>query len=320
MTASFYPHDVVARHGNLERLVRELALALTEGQHERMQVPMREVIALDEPRAAFLSMPAVSRHLGIYIAKVATIFERARGDCLPTVNAVVAAFSATTGELLAVLDGAAVTNLKCAAVSALVTDRCARKDARVLAIAGAGVQARQQAASVCAVRPIEEIRVWARSMARAASFAAELRGMVGGEAGRNAGRDLRVTPCESLDDAVRDADVIGTATASKTPLASFSVLSPGVHINCMGGHTTASRELPLALLRSSTLIVEHVPTAIAEAGPVHAGAISLGELVQQDPVALRTRRTVFSSTGHAFLDVITTAHLLRELDAGGTKP
>jgi ornithine cyclodeaminase len=134
------------------------------------------------------------------------------------------------------------------------------------------------------------------------------------------GGEVRIAPCESLDEAARDADVIGTATASTTPLASFSALSPGVHINCMGGHTTASRELPLELLRSSTLIVEHVPTAVAEAGPVHAHAISLGELVNQDPAALRTRRTVFSSTGHAVLDLITTAHLLRELDAGGPKP
>jgi ornithine cyclodeaminase/alanine dehydrogenase-like protein (mu-crystallin family) len=315
VTARFYPYEVVAKHGNLERLVRELAIALTEGQHDRMQVPMREVVAWDEPPAAFLSMPAVSGPLGIYIAKVATIFERAPGDDLPTVNAVVVAFSARTGELVAVLDGAALTNLKCAAVSALVTDLCARIDARVLAIAGTGVLARQLAASVCAVRAIEDIRVWGRSPSRAAGFAAELGGIVGGD-----GRNVRITPYKSLDEAVRDADVIGTATAANTPLASFSVLSPGVHINCMGGHTPAARELPLPLLRSSTLIVEHVPTAVAEAGPVHAGAMSLGELVTCDPVALRTRRTVFSSTGHAFLDLIATAHVLRELSLGGIKP
>jgi ornithine cyclodeaminase/alanine dehydrogenase-like protein (mu-crystallin family) len=312
----FYPYDAVIAAGDLKRLVRELEIALMEGQHERMQVPIREVVTLDEPRAAFLSMPAVSRHFGLCVAKVATLFERAPGDVLPTVNAVVAAFSATTGELLALLDGAAVTNLKCAAVSALVTDRCARRDARVLAIAGTGAQARQQAVSVCAVRPIAEIRVWARSLARAAHFAIELRGIVGCDAGR----DVRITPCASLDEAVRGADVIGTATAANTPLASFSALSPGVHINCMGGHTTVSRELPHEVLRSATLIVEHVPTAVAEAGPVHAGALSLGELVNQDPDALRARRTVFSSTGHAFLDVITTAHLLRALEPGGTTP
>lgn len=304
-----YSHDVVVQHGHLGRLVRELEAALRDGLHERMQVPMREVVFLDGPPSAFLSMPAVSQDLGLYINKVATIFDRAPGDPLPLVTAVVVAFSTRTGELRAFVDGVAVTNLKCAAVSALVTDVCAATDARVLAIAGTGVQARQQAVSVCAVRPIEEIRIWSRSLARAAQFADELRATVG--------PGVRLTPCASLDDAVRTADVIGTATAADTPLGSFADLAPGVHINCMGGHTTETRELPIELLRSSTLIVEHVPTAIAEAGPVHADALSLGELVKRDAATLRASRTIFSSTGHAFLDLITTAHLLRELEAAG---
>jgi ornithine cyclodeaminase len=309
--AAFYPYSVVTAHGNLLRLVRELEAALEEGQHERMRVPLREVVSFDQPRAAFLSMPAVSEHFGIYINKVATVFERSATDPLPTVNAVVAAFSARTGELIAMLDGAAVTNLKCAAVSALVTDRCARTDARVLAIAGTGVQARQQVVAVCSVRPIQEVRLWARSAPRCAAFASELRASLG--------EGVRVIACESLDDAIRTADVIGTATSSKTPLASFSDLSPTVHMNCMGGHTVESREVPLELLRTSTLIVEDLETAVAEAGAVHASAISLGQLVRQESGPLRACRTIFSSTGHAFLDVITTAHLLRELEGSGER-
>ncbi len=308
--STYYPYDVVVRHGNLARLVRELEVALREGEPERMQVPMREVVV--QGPGAYLSMPAVSQHFGIYMNKVATIFERPPGDALPTVTAVVVAFSTRTGELLAFLDGVAVTNLKCAAVSTLVTDLCAREDARVLTIAGTGVQARQQVVSVCSVRPIEEIRIWGRSFARASSFAAELRTTVGA--------NVQVTAWESLDEAAETADVIGTATAADTPIARFATLAPDVHINCMGGHTADTRELPLELLRSSTLIVEHVPTAIAEAGAIHANALSLGALVKQDPAVLRSRRTVFSSTGHAFLDLITTAHLLRELAAGDAKP
>lgn len=309
--AAFYPYSVLSARGNLPRLVRELEAALEEGQHERMRVPLREVISLEQPRAAFLSMPAVSDYFGLYINKVATVFERSAADTLPTVNAVVAAFSARTGELLAMLDGAAVTNLKCAAVSALVTDRCARPEARVLAIAGAGVQARQQAVAVCSVRPIQEVRIWARSAPRGAAFAAELRALLG--------KEVQVLTCESLEEAIRTADVIGTATSSKTPLGSFAELSPTVHVNCMGGHTVESREVPLELLRASTLIVEERAIAIAEAGAVHANAIPLGELIQREREPLQACRTIFSSTGHAFLDVITTAHLLREL-AGGPLP
>ncbi|RKH62020.1 ornithine cyclodeaminase family protein [Corallococcus aberystwythensis] len=304
--AAFLSHEVISAHGNLPRLVRELEAALTEGLHERVQVPLRVAVPSSTRHAAFVSMPAVSEHLGLYINKVATLFERSATDPLPTMNGVVAAFSTRTGELLALLDGAAVTELKCAAVSALVTDFCARTDARTLAVAGTGAQARQQVAAVRAVRPIQEVRVWARNAVRGSAFAKELRASLG--------EAVHVVSCGSLDDAIRGADVIGTATSSKTPLGSFEGLSPGVHINCMGGHTVEAREVPLDLLRSSTVIVEDLPTALAEAGPVHASAITLGQLVRRDSGPLRTGRTVFSSTGHAFLDVLTVAHVLRELE------
>nr|MCU0681135.1 hypothetical protein [Polyangiaceae bacterium] len=194
--------------------------------------------------------------------------------------------------------------------SALVTDACAQAGARTLVVAGAGVQARQQVVSVCAVRPIEEVRVWARRTERAAAFVEEVRGALG--------RHVRIAAYASLDEAARGADVIGTATAAKAPIARFGDLADHVHINCMGGHTTESRELPPELLRHCTLIVEDVPTAVAEAGPLHAGALSLADLVKRDMTELRDRRTVFGSTGHAFLDLVTTAHLLRALGVGET--
>jgi len=307
--AFFYSYSVVTAHGNLPQLVRELQEALEQGQHEQMRIPLREVMSGESAPGVFLSMPAVSERLGIYINKVATIFERSMTDARSTVNAVVVAFSARSGELLAMLEGGAVTSLKCAAVSALVTDWCARPEAQVLAIAGTGVQARQQVVGVCSVRPIREVRLWARNALRCTAFASELRASLG--------EGVRVIPCEFIEDAIRTADVIGTATSAKVPLARFSGLRPDVHINCMGGHAVESREVPVELLRTSTLIVEDVVTAVAEAGAVHAGALSLGQLVERERGPLQACRTIFSSTGHAFLDVITTAHLLRRLQGQG---
>lgn len=329
---AFFPHDAVAAAGHLGRLWRELEAAIAGGHHLRMQVPLRAVLpwpqepvearASREAResgaaAHFLSMPAVSTHVGLAISKLATIFDRPAGDARPTVTALVAAFSTRTGDLLAMLDGAALTALKCAAISALVTDRCARADARVLAIAGTGVQAWQQARAVCEVRPIEEIRVWARRADRAAAFADELGAAPPLGAGRRLPGGRRVVACASLEEAVRGADIVGTATAAKTPLAPFAALDAAlaadVHVNCMGGHSLESRELPRELLTSSILIVEDEPTAVAEAGDLHAGALAVGALLHRDVAELRRRRTILSSTGHAFLDLLTAAHLLREL-------
>lgn len=286
---------MIAPAGDLRQLVQELEAAYRAGVPQRMQVPMRGVLAGD---VACIAMPALAPELDLYVTKLATIAPRPAGDPRPAVTAVVVAFSSRTGALRTILDGAHVTRLKCAAVSALVTDRCAAPDARVLALAGTGAQARAQIRAACAVRPITELRVWSRTPGRAAAFAAEH-------------TSLRVSAHAELADATRGADIIATATMASTPLGAFPQLAPHVHINCMGGHTPASRELPRELLQTSTLIVEHRPTAIAEAGPLHATALELADLFAAPD--LQRTRTIFSSTGHAALDVLTTAHLLREL-------
>lgn len=297
-----YSYDALYAAAKLGDLIDELDELVRGGGHRHITVPPREIVPAGDAGLC-LSMPAVSARHGLYINKVATIFERAPDDVLPRIHALVAAFSATTGELLGLFDGAAVTNLKCAAVSALVTRYCAAERAEVLAVIGAGVQARQQVAAVCAVRPIREIRLYARDPARLAAFA--------GDVAAQCGPRVAIVRARSVDDAIDGADVIGTATASDRPLGRFANLRPGVHINCMGGHTTESRELPNTLLRDAVLIVEDVPTAIEEAGELHRDALDLGRLAAQPVADLRRRTTVFSSTGHAFLDLATVAYLLK---------
>jgi ornithine cyclodeaminase/alanine dehydrogenase-like protein (mu-crystallin family) len=300
-----YSYDTIVKRADLRALTREMDAVLRRGGHRDMIVPAREVMFQRVPEAVFVSMPAVSSEHGLYINKVASIFDRPPDSRLPSIHAYVIAFSGHTGEPTALLDGAALTNLKCAAVSALVTDYCAVEDAKVLAIVGAGVQARQQFLGVCSVRDIREIRLYARNRDKVRVFGEEIRAASGGE--------IRVVEASSLEEAIDSADVVGTATASSLPLGEFSSLTPSVHINCMGGHTEQSRELPRSILESSLLIVENVPTAIAEAGELHRTALELDSLARTAPPVLRQRRTVFSSTGHASLDLITTAHVLGRL-------
>jgi ornithine cyclodeaminase/alanine dehydrogenase-like protein (mu-crystallin family) len=297
-----YSYAEVAQRCDVRALAQEMGRAYRTGVCARMVVPQRETVSLPAPPSAFLSMPAVSADLGLYVNKVATIFARPPGDARPTVTAVVLVFSAQTGDLVAALDGNALTSVKCAAVTALVTDACAEPRAAVLAIVGSGVQARQQYAGVTAVRDITEVRVHARSAEHRRRFADELRAQAQGA--------RRIVEVDSLEAAIDGADVVGTATAANRPLGAFAHLAPHAHVNCMGGHTTESRELPLELLRSTQLIVEHVPTAVAEAGSVHDQAADIAAMLAMDPARLRERRTIFSSTGHAALDVVAAAHVL----------
>ena len=288
-------------------LVRSLADAmragLRSGAVRRMIVPPRET-AEDAAGTKFISMPAVSPDYDLYINKVATIIAPDPPGPGATVTSVVPAFSASSGRFLGVLDGTVVTNLKSAAVTALVTDCCAAKKSGVLGIIGSGVQARQQYLGVSAVRDIAEVRVFSRNAANAAAFARDITAMT-----TRADAAVSVTVCESAEQASRGVDILVTATTSSGPLPISSQLPSHVHVNCVGAHTVASRELAEDLLRTSVLIVEDRHTAVAEAGPLHSRAVELDTLDTPAAAGFDGQRTIFSSTGCAYLDLITCAFL-----------
>lgn len=317
-------------------VAEELRAGLRSGAVRRMLVPPRETVT-DATGAHFISMPAVSPDYDLFVNKTATIVEprselraSAHRSSAPllgaahslsgvpvstaTVVSVVPMFSVSTGRFLGVLDGNIVTNLKCAAVTALVTDRCAAPDAPVLGIIGSGVQARQQFLGVSAVRTVAEVRIHSRNADRAASFAREVEALAARE-----GRTVRVVVCDTAEQASRGVDILSTATTSSDPLPLSAELAEHVHINCMGAHTVTSRELTADLLRHSLLIVEDLDTAVAEAGPLHRTAVELDFLLTPAADGFAARRTVFSSTGCAYLDLITCACLrMREDGRDGT--
>lgn len=291
-------------------LVRSLADAMRAGLRSgavgRMIVPPRET-AEDGTGTKFISMPAVSPDYDLYINKVATIVAPGTPGRGATVTSVVPMFSVSSGRYLGALDGTMVTNLKCAAVTALVTDRCAAKVPGVLGIIGSGVQARQQYLGVAAVRDVREVRVFSPNPDHAAAFAADVTDMTAAAPS--------VVVCDSAAQASEGVDILITATVSSDPLPISSRLPGHVHVNCVGAHTVASRELSQDLLRSSVLIVEDRRTAVAEAGPLHSAALELDALDTRAADGLDGQRTIFSSTGCAYLDLITCAHLMTAEDA-----
>ena len=102
--------------------------------------------------------------------------------------------------------------------------------------------------------------------------------------------------------------MVCTATTCAKPLIHAVQLAPHVHINCMGAHTSESREVARELLAGATLIVEDRETAVEQAGEVHETALELRELGAIAPGRLQRALTVFSSTGHAFLDLLSAAY------------
>jgi ornithine cyclodeaminase len=158
--------------------------------------------------------------------------------------------SVDTGETVAFFDdGGHLTDLRTAAVSAMVARELGRRDS-VLGILGSGVQARLQAELHAAVLPLTEVHVWGRNSDRAADCAREIGVKLPG---------VRVVASPSPAEVAAAARLLVTATASRAPLLTAADVRPGTHVSAVGADSTGKQELdPEILRRASLLLVDSV--------------------------------------------------------------
>jgi alanine dehydrogenase len=252
--------------------------------------------------------------------KAVAVYPGNAGQHLPTHLATILLLDPATGALRAVLDGRLITEMRTAAVSAAATDRLARRDARILALLGAGVQARSHIEALREVRPPAEVRVWSRTHAGAERLASEMRSRFG----------LTVTAASSAQQAVRGADIICTVTGSTTPVLQGTWLSPGAHINAVGAPRPDHRELATDAVRQAKLFVDSRAGALAEAGdvviPIQEGAITERHIVAEIGEVFAGRHpgrgsdndiTLFKSLGMAVEDVATARFAYARAQARG---
>ena len=234
-----------------------------------------------------------------------------------------------TGEPLAIVNAAAVTAIRTAAVSAVATKLLARSDASILAILGSGVQARSHVEAIPLVRSISEIRVYSRSGTWGGRPAHNPPGVSPG--GTTAGQDARpeaagtaaVRLSASAEEAIRGADIVVTATNSKEPVLRREWLSTGVHINAVGSSIAAARELDGATVAAASLFVDRRESTLNESGDylfaVVEGAISgpdhikaeIGDILIGTAEGRKSNDeiTLFKSLGLAIEDLASAAFL-----------
>jgi len=274
----------------------------------RAKVPLRTALEVPEQEGVVLFMPAYLASSGGLGAKVVSVFPRNSQRGLPTIHAVVLLVDSATGQPQAMLDGTYLTALRTGAASGAATDLLARPEARTAAIFGAGAQGRTQLAAVCAVRQIERAWVYDVDVEAAERYVQELRGQPG--------MPPHLAVAASPADAVREADIICTATTSHTPVFDSSDVRPGTHINAIGAFTPEMQEVDVAGLGAARIVVDSREACLAEAGdliiPLRQGLIpeaeawtELGEIVvgRAPGRASSQEITYFKSVGNAVQDV-----------------
>lgn len=277
---------------------------------ERTPGPERSHIAV--PDGELLLMPAAAAE-GVGV-KLVTLAPGNAERGLPFIHGVYVLFEPFTLVPAALVDGAALTALRTAAVSALATRHLADPGARRLVVFGAGTQARAHVEAMRAVRPIEHVAIVGRDPGRAAALVASL-------------------VAEGIDavlagpEAVRAADIVCTCTTSGEPLFEASALPAHAHVNAIGAYRSDMRELPAEAFPGALLVVETRESALLEAGDV-LQAIAAGALAEHDVrhdlaavvrgAVRRDRReqvTIFKSVGLALEDLAIAAAAARRLGA-----
>jgi ornithine cyclodeaminase len=224
-------------------------------------------------------------------------------------------FSGETGELLAVMNASAITAIRTAAVSAVATRLLAREDATELAILGAGVQARSHIEAMSCVRPIKRVRVASRRIEQARKFADEIGPRFA----------FPVEPVDSVESAVRGAELIVTATTAEQPILKLEWISPGAHLNVVGSSIPTTREVDGATVAAASLFVDRRESTLNEGGEylfaLREGAIGAGHIKAEiGEILVGSHRgrtstdeiTMFKSLGLAIEDLAAADYLYQK--------
>jgi ornithine cyclodeaminase len=218
------------------------------------------------------------------------------------------------------VDASAITAIRTAAVSAVATRALAREGATSLAVIGAGVQAEAHIEAMACVLPLERVRICSRRPEAAAELAAATAARYAWDASAAA----------SIEDALRDADVVVTATTAREPIVERGWLARGAHVNAVGSSIPTTRELDGATMAAARIVVDARESATNESGDLllamREGALAedvelpeLGEVLSGRATGRRgdDDLTVFVSLGLAIEDLAAAELALRNAEAAG---
>lgn len=240
----------------------------------RANVPLRTVVPQEKHDGVTLFMPGYLSDTEALAVKVVSIHHRNPAQNLPLIHALVLVLDPATGQPVAAMEGGYLTALRTGAASGVATDLLARKDAEVAAIFGAGAQARTQILAVAAVRPIKRVWIYARHPEPVQKLIAELRPQLPAS--------LELLAAASPSQAVREAQVICTATSSATPVFDGTALQPGTHINSIGSYKAEMQEVDcVTLQRAAKIVVDEHEAAFSEAGDLIV-ALAQGAIQRSD--------------------------------------
>jgi len=271
--------DIARRADDWTPLVdaaEEGLVALASGGYD---APVRSSITLEG--GTLLTMPGRLADAPTALVKLVSVVPANAVVGRPAIQGVAVVFDARSGAPMALLDGAALTAVRTAAVSAAAVRRLATPDARVLALLGSGAQASWQARAIAAVRPVEQILVWSPRSSSRERLAAELARLDG------AGGLVRVQAVDDPTEATREAAIVCCATTAPRAFLHAAMLpappSPVLVVAIGAFRPDMAEVVPSVFARAGRVYVDDRAAVLHEGGDVLA-ALAAGALTPEQVV------------------------------------
>jgi len=286
----------------------------------RSLVPLRSIMVMPGDRGMLGNMPGYLAEPECFGVKLVSLIPRNHPPLHSSHLGLVLLFEPDHGRPVAVLDGAEITAIRTAAASGLATRWLARTGDGDLAILGAGEQAQSHLEAMLCVRALRRVRIWARDRLKARSFA-EAEG---------ARHGLEIDVCESVETAVRGADIVCTLTKAREPILAGAWLAPGAHVNVVGSSVATAAEIDTDAVVRGRLFVDYRQSTVREAGEylraLSEGAISpghiqaeIGEVAAGTAAGRGSEReiTMYKSLGIAPQDLAAAHYVVERAAAAG---
>lgn len=283
-------------------IVRQAMIAFSSGQTRQL---LRSVIPLGHGRL-FGIMPGAMGEGAVFGAKLISVFPENFAKGVQSHQGVVVLFDPESGAPVCVAHAGEITAIRTAAASAVATHALARKDAARMALLGYGEQAQTHARAIPKVRKIESMTVWGRSPDRARAFAEKMQAELG----------IPISACESVPEAVAEADIICTITGAPEPILKGEWVRPGMHVNVVGSSFAGPAEVNNDLVVRSRFIADSREGVLQQGAEFlrakQAGLVGdehivaeIGEVLSGKVAGRRSEDeiTVYKSLGHVVQDL-----------------
>ncbi len=314
---AFYDSEAIERLLDAAGCIASVGEAMAAFSASRAAQPLREIVEV-APAKLFAVMPGMLVDPEGFGAKVITAYGDPERPGRSKHRGLVLLFDRGSGEVVAVGEAGAITELRTAAATAVATGALARSDARTLGIFGTGMLARTHLKALPAVRSLERVTIWGRDHAAARALAAWAADETG----------LTVVATEDPREAAQ-CDILCTVTGSQVPILLGEWVRPGTHINIVGSSHAGPVEVDTTLVARSRYVADSRRSALAAAAEFlqakAAGLIGdehivgeIGEVLngsvigRPDDAAI----TLYKSLGHIVQDLAALAYVHRKACAG----